>query len=154
MDQAVQFQLVFEAEAMAAHVARVRLLAGVLGNVQHQRRARAEGLVAIAAFEREHVRVRAIVHEQGGLLLERFAADVADVRPLACMDAPVVFDVAPRREHAAAQVARYVLDASVSLFQVSRQTLMHAESLAAQVASKQPLARVDTQMPVKSVRRI
>lgn len=143
MDQSVPLQLVLDAEAAAAHVARVRLLAGVLGDVQHQRRPRAEGLVAVAALEREHVRVRAIVHEQGGLLLERFATDVADVRPLARVGAPMVLDVASRREHAAAQVARYVLNAGMSLLQVPRQTLVHAESLAAQVAGEQPLARVD-----------
>lgn len=127
----MSLQLVLNAEATAAHVARVRLLAGVLGDVQHQRRPRAESLAAVAALEREHVRVRAIVHEQGGLLLERFATDIADVRPLARVNPPVILDVPPRREHAAAQIARYVLDAGVGLLQVPRQTLIHAESLAA-----------------------
>ena len=71
--------------------------------------------------------MRTIMHEQGSLLLECFAADVADVRSLAGMNASVILDVAPRREHAAAQIAWYVLDASVSVFQMSCQTLIHAE---------------------------
>lgn len=119
MDQLVALQLVLDAEATATDIARMRLLAGVLGDVQHQRRPRAEGLAAVAALERKYVCVRAIVHEQGGLLLERFSADVADVRPFARVNASVILDVAPRGEHAAAQIAWHILDASVSFLQVS-----------------------------------
>ena len=49
---------------------RVRLLAGVLRYMNDQRRPRTETLIAVVALEREHVRVRAIVHEQRGFLLK------------------------------------------------------------------------------------
>jgi len=154
VDQSVTLELVLDPETAAAHVAGVRLLTGVLGDVQRERRPRAERLAAMAALEREHVGVRAIVHEEGGLLLERFAAHVAHVRPLARVNPPMVLDVSPRGEHAAAQIARHVLDAVVRLAEVPRQALIHAESLAAQVAREHPLARVDPYVPVERVRRI
>lgn len=154
VDQSVTLELVLDAKTAAADVTGVRFLAGVLGDVQRERWPRAECLAALAALIREDVGVRAIVHEQGGLLLERFAAHVAHVRPLARVNASVILDVSPRREHAAAQVARHVLDAVVCFAQMSRQALIHAEPLAAQVTREHPLARVDPYVPVERVRRI
>lgn len=131
MDQTMSLQFVLDTEATAAHITGVRLFAGMFGNMNHQRRSRAKGLPAIAALEREHVRVCTIVHEQGGLLLECFTAYVANIWPLAGMNASVILDIAPRREHTAAQIAWYFLDAGVGLFQMSGQTLIYAEPFAA-----------------------
>lgn len=150
----MSFQLVFYTEATATDVAGVRFLARVLGNVHHQRRPCAEGLLAVAALEWEHVRVCAIVHEERGFLLERLAAYVTDVWSLAGVDTPVILRIAPRREHATAQIARYVLDAGMGLFQVPRQALIDTKSLATHVASEQSFARVDAYVPVESVRRV
>lgn len=154
MDQSMPLELVFDTEATAAHVAGVRFFAGMLGNVYHQWRPRAKELPAVTALERKHVRVRAIVCEQRRLLLERLAAYVAHVWSLAGVYAPVILDVAPRREHATTEVARYILDTGVSLPQMPRQALIYAEALAAQVAGEESLACMYAYVPVEGIRRI
>lgn len=147
MDEPVPLQLVLDPEAPAAHIARVRLLPGVPRDVDHQRGLRPEALAAVAALERERVRVRPVVDEERRLLLERLAAQVADVRPLVRVDPPVLDDVAPRREHPAADVALEVLDALVGLLQVPDQALGDAELLPAEVADEGALASVDAHVP-------
>jgi len=154
VNESVTLELVLDPETAAAYVASVRFLAGVLRDVQREWRPRAERLAAVAAFEWEHVGVRAIVHEERGLLLERFAAHVTHVRPLTRVNSPMVLDVSSRGEHAAAQIARHVLDAVVRLAEVPRQALIHAESFATQVAREHPLARVDSYVPIERIRRI
>lgn len=154
MDQTVPFQFVLDAKAAAAHVAGVWLLAGVLGQVQREGRPRAKLLIAVVALVREHVRVRSIVNEQRRPLLERFPADVAHVGTFASMDSPVILDAALRRERPAANVAGVVLYPGVGVSQVSRQTLVHAELLAAEVASVRSFTRVYPYVPRERVRRV
>lgn len=150
--ETVALQFVLYAESTIADVASVRLLAGVLGHVDDEGRSRAETLVAVAALEREEIRVRSIVNEERGFLLESLAADVADERTLARVYAPMILDVPLRREHSAANVAGKFFYAGVSLAKMTSQALVDAKLLAAQVTSERPLARVDSHVPGEGVR--
>jgi hypothetical protein len=154
MYESVPLQFILDTEAPAANITFIGFLAGVARDVQQEGRLGAEPLVAVAALERKVVLVRPLVDKKRSFLLERFAAQVAHVGPLVRVDPAVLLDVAPRREHAAAQVAREFFDALVRLAQVAHQPLRHAELLAAQIAHVGPLPRVDPHVPDVGVGRV
>lgn len=142
VDALVPGEVVLHAECLAAHVARVAPLARVHGQVAQHLLPPAEPLSAVGAPVRILVRVRSAMYVQGRLRPERLAARVTHVRPLASVDAPMVLHRVLHREAAAAYVARVVLHALVHVPEVVVQAAALDELFAAYVARVRLLARV------------
>jgi len=142
VDAPVSGEVVLHAEALAADVARMILLARVHGQVAQHLLPPAESLRAVRALVRELVRVSPAVDVERCLRLEGFAARVADVRPFASVDTPVILHGGLHREAAPADIARMILHAVVHVLQVIVQAATLTELLAAHVARVRLLARV------------
>lgn len=140
------------AETLVADVAGVRLAAGVYGNVLVELLPSSEATIAQVAAMRQELRVVEPVHVQGGLLLERAAADLAHVGPLAGVSAPVLVPRRPRRQTTPAHVAREVLRALVDVSQVPVEAGSRAEALLAHGTDVGPRVRVHVAMDQQIVR--